>query len=41
MKLQRSLGFPALFCAFITIAFFSIRGAGQNAPHLSQLFPKK
>ncbi len=41
MRLQRPLGFPALFCAFITIAIFSIRGAGQNAPDLSQLFTKK
>jgi putative CocE/NonD family hydrolase len=40
MRLKRSLGFPALLCAFMAIAICSIRGAGQNAPDLSQLFTK-
>ena len=41
MKLQRSLGFPALLCAFITITFCSLRGAGQSTQDMSQLFTKK
>ena len=41
MRLQRSLGFQALLCAFMAIVFCSIRGSGQNAPDLSQLFTKK